>query len=114
MTAQKLSLASNQQLAIELLKSKLKEETYPIEEYIIFGSVARGEATEGSDLDLLALTSQPISHRLKHSIYGIVTEINLKFDTNLSLLIIDKNSWNNGIYSIMSIKDEVKEDGVRL
>ena len=78
MSSQKLSLAHNQQLAIESLKSKLKEEKYPIEEYIVFGSVARGAATDGSDLDLLALTSQPISHRLKHSIYGIVTEMNLK------------------------------------
>ncbi|MFW6265017.1 MAG: nucleotidyltransferase family protein [Bacillota bacterium] len=89
MVAKRLSLDYNQQLAINSLKGKLKDKKYPIEEYIIFGSVARGEATEGSDLDLLALTSQPISHRLKHTIYGIdgiVTEINLEYDTNLSLL----------------------------
>jgi len=114
MSAKKLSLSSNQQLALEALKNKLSKENYPIEEYIIFGSVARGEAEEGSDLDLLALTSLPISHRFKHDIYGIVTEINLKYDTNLSILLIDKPSWNNGVYSILSIKDEIKRDGVRV
>ena len=113
MTARKLSLSTNQQMALESLKNELTEENYPIEEYIIFGSVARGEAEEGSDLDVLALSSQPISHRLKHFIYGIVTEINLKYDTNLSILLIDKASWDNGLFSVLSIKDEVKRDGVR-
>ncbi|MEJ6951700.1 nucleotidyltransferase domain-containing protein [Natronospora cellulosivora (SeqCode)] len=114
MTNKKIKLASNQQLAIDSLKKELMQRNFSIEEYIMFGSVARGEAEEGSDLDILALTSQSISHRLKHDIYGIVTEINLKFDTNLSILLIDKNSWDSGIYSILPIKDEVKEDGVRL
>lgn len=91
----------------------LEKQNYQIEDLIIFGSVARGEAEEGSDLDVLALTSQPISHRLKHNIYGLVTEKNLKYDTNLSILLIDKPSWDNGIYSVLSIKDEVKRDGVR-
>ncbi|SRR6056297_2737133 len=113
MTAKKLSLSSNQQLALKSLKNKLAREDYPIEEYIIFGSVARGNAEKGSDLDLLALSSQPISHRSKHKIYGIVTEINLKYDTNLSILLIDKYSWNNGLYSVLSIKDEIKRDGVK-
>jgi len=114
LSAQRNNLNYNQKLAIESLKRRLAEENYPVGEYIVFGSVARGEATEDSDLDLLALTLQPLSHRLKHSIYGIVTEINLEFNTNISLLIVDKYSWDNGMYSIMSIKNEVEQDGVRI
>lgn len=113
MTARKLSLSTDQQIALDCLKNELAKKNYQIKEYIIFGSAARGEAEDDSDLDVLALTSQPISHRIKHSIYGIVTEINLKYDTNLSILLIDKPSWDNGLYSVLSIKDEVKRDGVR-
>lgn len=53
MSAKKLTLSSNQQLALEVLKNELAKENYSIEEYIIFGSVARGKVEEGSDLDLL-------------------------------------------------------------
>jgi hypothetical protein len=42
-----------------------------------------------------------------------VTEINLEFNTDISLLIVDKYSWDNGMYSIMSIKNEVEQDGVK-
>lgn len=113
MIASRLSLSINQQMALEFLKKELVKRNYSIEEYIIFGSVARGEAEAGSDLDVLALSSKPISHKEKHNIYGIVTEINLKYDTNLSILLIDKAGWSTGLYSILSIKDEIERDGVR-
>ena len=111
MVVKKLDLLTNQKNALQALKKQLIVK-YPVEDFIIFGSVARGEDEEGSDLDVLVLTSEPISHRKKHIIYGIVTDINLVYDTNISILILDKPGWEHGIYSVLSIKDNVKRDGV--
>lgn len=45
---------------LELLKPSLAEE-YGVSEIGIFGSVARGEGTSGSDLDLVVSFSKPVS-----------------------------------------------------
>ncbi|WP_408955128.1 nucleotidyltransferase domain-containing protein [Natroniella sp. ANB-PHB2] len=106
-----LELLGNQRKALSELKQNLYS-SYPVIETIIFGSVARGEAEVGSDLDVLVLTKKRLSHRKKHEIYSIVTDINLQYDTNLSVLIIDKTGWESGRYSILPIKGEIADDGV--
>ena len=42
-----------------------------------------------------------------------MTEINLEFNTDLSLLIVDTYSTYNAMYSIMSTKNEAEQDGVK-
>lgn len=107
----KLNLTSQQEQALVELKNKLKNK-YEIEKSLIFGSVARHEANQESDLDFLVLTKKSISHKQKHDIYGITTEINLAYGTNISVLVIEKNSWEKGLYSVLAIKEEVERDGV--
>ena len=101
----------HQEKALKKLKKKIKQK-YEIEKTLIFGSVARNEADQESDLDFLVLTKKSLSHKQKHDIYGIVTEINLEYGTNISVLVIEKSSWENGVYSVLAIKDEVEKDGV--
>ena len=100
-----------QEQALTELKKKIKQK-YEIEKTLIFGSVVRDEADKESDLDFLVLTKDKLSHKQKHVIYGIATEINLEYETNISVLIIEKYSWENGIYSVLAIKEEVDRDGV--
>ncbi|MFW6238217.1 MAG: nucleotidyltransferase domain-containing protein [Halanaerobiales bacterium] len=106
-----LNLKPQQEQALTELKNKIKKK-YEIEEILIFGSVARNEADQESDLDVLVLTKDKLSHEQKHVIYGITTEINLEYGTNISILLIQKSSWENGLYSILAIKEEVERDGV--
>jgi predicted nucleotidyltransferase len=113
MGVNRLLLSPNEQIALEEIKKRLKKE-FPIEEMKIFGSVARGEATEESDLDLLIITSQPVSHRDKHVMTDIIFEVNLFLGSNISLLVVDKKKWEKGLWSMLPLYQEVARDGVPL
>ncbi len=80
----------------------------------IFGSAARGETGDGSDLDILVLTSEKVSHEIMNKMYGLVFEINLEFLTNISIVIVEADSWHKGIMNISPLYAEVERDGVFL
>jgi|LSQX01.2.fsa_nt_gb predicted nucleotidyltransferase len=105
------ALNNNQLRAMKIFKERVTQ-IYDISSVIIFGSTARGEAEEGSDLDVLLVTKKQLTHREKHAVYRISTEINWEFDTNISVTIVDEYNWEHGLYSIMLIKEEVHKDGV--
>ena len=108
-----LKLSSNEQAALAETRSRLQAK-FPVEEFIVFGSVARGEATEESDLDLLVLTSRPMSHRENHAMCDLVFEVNLSRDTSISILVVDKATWETGLFSVLPLHEEVTRDGVVL
>lgn len=87
---------------------------WSVEEFVVFGSVARGEATAGSDLDVLVLTSRPVSHRDKHAMSDAVFDINLQYDTNISIVVVDRDKWDSGVWSLLPIHAEVERDGIVL
>ncbi|MGQ9631707.1 MAG: nucleotidyltransferase family protein [bacterium] len=81
---------------------------------MIFGSAARGEAEEGSDLDLLVLTGKKASYRMRNSMPDIVFEVNLKYGTNISIVVVDSKLWHNGIMALTPLYAEVQRDGIPL
>lgn len=110
-TLDELALTANQKLALSDMKKKL-EAKFDITEIAVFGSFVRGEADDESDLDLLIVTQVPLQRSVRHLITDIVCEINLNYDTNLSTLVVDKTSWESGLYSILPIHDEILKEGV--
>ena len=112
-TIEELKLTSEHLKAIDKLSLELKEQ-FPVTDIAIFGSTARGEAGEGSDLDLLVITSEKVSHKIMNKMYGLVFEINFEFGTNISIVIVDANSWYKGIMTLTPLYAEVQRDGVFL
>ena len=106
-----LELNEQQRQALFNVKQNLKDK-YPISELIVFGSVARHTASFESDLDLLVITDRLMSHRERAEMSDVVFEVNLEYDTNISLVVIDGASWNGGIYSLTQFYAEVARDGV--
>lgn len=112
-TLDEIVLTANQKLALSDLKKKL-EEKFDITEIAVFGSIVRGEADNESDIDLLIVTRNPMQRSLRHLITDIVCEINLNYDTNLSTLVVDKTSWETGLYSVLPIHEEILKEGIAL
>jgi len=69
-------------LVEEFAKEALK--VGDIEVIIVYGSVARGEATEDSDLDLLIITSQ--IDKVREKLSEIRTDLDLKYHTLITLV----------------------------
>jgi len=108
-----IGLRPNQLQALEELKIRTSSD-YNVLDIIIYGSVVRGEADEESDLDVLLVTKEPLGRSTRHQITDIVCEINLHYDTNISTLVVDQESWESGIYSILPIHEEIQTEGVFL
>jgi predicted nucleotidyltransferase len=108
-----ITITPNLSQALEELRRRLQAQ-FDIEAVILYGSAARGEADEESDQDVLILTAQPLTRPLRHKITDIVFEINLHCGTNISSLVVDRNSWETGLVSVLPIHDEILKDGIKL
>jgi predicted nucleotidyltransferase len=88
-----LTLTKEQREAVLEAKNRLMKQ-FPVEMLVIFGSVARGEDDEESDLDLLVITGEVMTHRDRNTISDIIFEVNYFYGTNLSVVVVDTFSVN--------------------
>ncbi len=109
----KIQLSKNEQMALNEIHQKVSE-LFKIKSIILFGSIVRGETDEESDIDLLILTENKIDRPESHKITDIVCDVNLKYDTNYSILVIDSYTWDEGIYSILPLKHEIQVEGIEI
>jgi predicted nucleotidyltransferase len=107
------NITPSQYQALGELRRRLFDE-FDIEAVILYGSVARGEADEESDLDLLILTTDPLTRPARHEITDMVFEVNLLYGTNFSTLVVDRSSWEVGVFSVLPLREEILKDGIRL
>lgn len=87
---------------------------FDVDLLVLFGSIVRGEADDESDIDLLVLTARKLDRTSRHEITDLVFEINLKYDTKFSTLVIGSNTWDTGLISVLPIRDEVICEGIVL
>ena len=97
--------------AIRELEFEVKQH-FETKRVSLFGSVAREEADEGSDLDLLIILSETVTHRLRNSISDMAFEVNLKHDTNISVIIFDEETWSSGVMKLTPFYSEVVREEV--
>ena len=108
-----IPITTKQLEALSEIKRRLLEK-FDIKAFVLYGSVARGQADEESDVDLLVVTSQPLTRFERHEITNVVFEVNLQYDTNFSTLVVDQKSWETGIISVLPVRDEIIRDGIQV
>jgi predicted nucleotidyltransferase len=86
----------------------------PDADVILYGSRARGDATEYSDYDILVLTNGesdiPVHEKMIESIYP------LELDTGavLTLIIYNRQQWNTPLYRAIPLHKNIDIEGVLL
>ena len=106
-------LSFKQSQALNEIKQRVFER-FSVVDCLLYGSAARGESDEESDLDLLFVTTEALTRFRRHEITDIVFEVNLKYDTNFSTLVVDQETWEDGIISVLPLRDEILKDGIRV
>lgn len=106
-----LNLKDNEEKAI-LKAAKLLKDDFPVEKVILFGSKARGDDEEGSDIDLMLLTSRPIHWKERERIISALFDIEIEFDVVISILGTTVSEWNEGRFSSFPIRDHIYREGI--
>jgi predicted nucleotidyltransferase len=106
-----LKLPQNVSDALRAAHERLSAE-FDVDRIVLFGSVVRGTADEESDVDLLIVLREPPNHQVRNRISSIILDVNLAYGTNLSELIIDRETWDHGIPSVLPIHEVIEEEGV--
>jgi predicted nucleotidyltransferase len=104
-------LSTNELDAIYKLKNELLK-SFPEVELILFGSKARGDFEEFSDIDILILVDKNIDHRLKDNIIEITYDIELSNDIVFGFIIENKKSWRSSKYKVTPLYQNVQREGI--
>ncbi|MBD3392783.1 MAG: nucleotidyltransferase domain-containing protein [Chitinivibrionales bacterium] len=104
-------LNRNETKALAQIKRRVSE-LFPVDQYVLFGSRARGDADADSDIDLLIVTERELSHRERHMVAGIIFEENLKNDALFSFISVDKARWSSKLYTFYPIHNTIEREGI--
>lgn len=100
-------MIDRKQLAIDFAKSLNHPE---IEKVILFGSVARGEDTKDSDIDILILTKNDDDLKIRKNIYRKVMDVIIDTGEYLSVKMRSITHYNKFIH--FSFYANVEKDGL--
>ncbi|MBW2066481.1 MAG: nucleotidyltransferase domain-containing protein, partial [Deltaproteobacteria bacterium] len=98
-TIDDLPLRDNEKKAIREATRILKER-FPVRDVILFGSKARGDSSDESDIDLLLLTSKPVHWRERHAIIDALFDVEMKHDVVISIVVNTLYDWNEGVCTV--------------
>jgi len=85
--------------------------TFPFE-VTLYGSVARGEETKESDLDLLVLIAGYVDDSLIKFIRASVYPIELERDVVISLFIESKEIWETKYATLSLLCENIQREGI--
>ena len=87
---------------------------FRVDRLVLFGSLVRGESDAESDVDLLIVLTELPTHEMRDRITSLVLDINLEYGTNLSELIVDRQTWDHALPSTLPVHQKIEEEGIRL
>ena len=105
-----VSLMKNESDAIKAAIKMLKSE-FSISKIILFGSKARGDHDEHSDIDLLVVASKLLHWKEEKAIVGALFDIGMEYDVIFSPLFTSVDEWENGIFTKFPVYQEISRDG---
>jgi len=83
----------------------------PVNQFVVFGSRARGTATEDSDLDIF-IEVPALSSQLRRSISEAAWEIGLEHNVVISTLVATPFDIQYGLFGANPILNAIKKEGV--
>ncbi|GFP19952.1 uncharacterized protein HKBW3S03_01456, partial [Candidatus Hakubella thermalkaliphila] len=112
---EKLSLLKTEERNAVLEFADLLRERFGflIKELILFGSKARGESDQESDIDILVVLTN-LSWEIKKSISELAAEENLKHNVLISTIRYDTATWESPLIKASPFAKSIREEGIWL
>ena len=106
-----LRLSPKLRAALAVVQDRLTAQ-FEIDRVVVFGSAAWGRPDKESDVDVLIVLKDKLDLEIEDRISRVIFEINLEYDTNLSELIVDRQTWDYGLASAMPIHEAIEKRGI--
>ena len=107
-----MQIQGNYQKAVdEFVRRVRRKYEDKIDSIILFGSVARGEAKEDSDIDILVVVKKKNVKDMKE-IYGIAFEVSMEYLLDVSPKVYGMNEISNSLKIGVPFIKEVLKEGV--
>jgi predicted nucleotidyltransferase len=125
-------LTDNERVALTELKEKITEK-YPGAKIILYGSKARGNYDENSDIDLLIIIDDnykinkdisfkeleeryflPVNKKVKDEILNILTDIQVKYCVSIDYQVKNKSYIETNLAGVVPLYQNIREEGVEL
>jgi uncharacterized protein len=85
----------NEQKALEGITQKIPS-LYPmINKIILYGSKARGDFIDESDVDILFIADYPVTRAMKFELYDIIYELQIKYDVVISAIFSSASDFQS-------------------
>ena len=108
-----LRLKENEKSALLELKERITRK-FPDAEVILYGSKARGNADEFSDIDILITLNLPVDTRIKESITEITYPLELKYDVVFGKIVQNKRFWTSPLIKATPFHHNVDREGIQI
>jgi predicted nucleotidyltransferase len=86
----------------------------PEAEVILYGSVARGEETADSDIDLLVLVPQEVTYQLERMIRDQTFEMELEHNHVITTIIRQLSKWHAAPLKFTPLYRSIAREGVQI
>ena len=110
-TLDEIPLKENERQAIVELKESIHKR-YPDAEIILFGSKARGDSSNESDIDVLVLLDTNVDDHVRLDIFNVAYEIELSYDVVFGIIVQTKDLWYSDAAKYFPLYDSIQRDGV--
>lgn len=101
----------NEQKALEEIVNKISLMYPTIKEIILYGSKARGDYEEESDIDLLFITDSTLPRKKRSEIYDAIYEIEVEHDVIASVVFVSESDFRSKESHFLK---QVKMEGITL
>ncbi len=87
---------------------------WPVASVILFGSKARGDFDDESDIDILVVTTRRLSRDERHELSDAMCDLGLCTGVFFSTVVVDEDEWRHGKLSVLPLRREIEEQGIAL
>ena len=83
-------------------------------EIILYGSRARGDATDESDYDLLIVSDTPATLDNEDRFRVAIYDIQLETGTVITVMMVNRDEWGTPLSRAMPMNQNIERDGITL
>jgi len=106
-----VKLRDNEKKASRESEQRISE-GFPDAEIILYGSKARGDDEESSDIDLLIIIDSQINRNIEEEITEIKYKMELKYDVAFGTIIENRDFWKSAIANAMPLHWNIDREGI--